>query len=267
MHRVLVVPWSRAAAYFGHVLVPLIAMNSRRPRAAALSSRCVRRGARVLVPDAARAEVAGAALARHERDRRLHALLGRVGGRVRAPPPRRAVRRRRAQRLDGRQSASTIVLSPGSALPRAWTPSTPASSAAVQPSRSSSDLPAADWPICRKSVPYSGPAAPPTLETSAMPTVFSTAPMSSPSARVELLERPCASRGPCSCRGRRRRSPCRAASARLAARRPRRRSAGSSPRPAPYRAARPAVTRPSAAPACPPARPTAASARRRAAAA
>src|SRR6266498_1307437 len=41
-------------------------------------------------------------------------------------------------------SASIIVLSPGSAFPRDCTPLIPASTAAVQPARSSSSLPAAD---------------------------------------------------------------------------------------------------------------------------
>src|SRR3954449_771083 len=78
-------------------------------------------------------------------------------------------------------SASSIVLSPRSALPRLITPCTPASRASVKPATSSSDLPVAAWPICMNSVPYRAPAAPPTLETSAMPTAFSDAPMSSPS--------------------------------------------------------------------------------------
>src|SRR4051795_2711830 len=78
-------------------------------------------------------------------------------------------------------SASSIVLSPRSALPRLITPCTPASRASVKPATSSSDLPAAAWPICMNSVPYRGPAAPPTLDTSAIPTAFSDAPMSSPS--------------------------------------------------------------------------------------
>src|SRR3954453_567955 len=78
-------------------------------------------------------------------------------------------------------SASSIVLSPRSALPRLITPCTPASRASVKPATSSSDLPVAAWPICMNSVPYRGPAAPPTLETSAIPTAFSDAPMSSPS--------------------------------------------------------------------------------------
>src|SRR3954447_12046077 len=78
-------------------------------------------------------------------------------------------------------SASSIVLSPRSALPRLITPCTPASRASVKPARSSSALPAAAWPICMNRVPYRGPAAPPTLDTSAIPTAFSDAPMSSPS--------------------------------------------------------------------------------------
>ena len=48
--------------------------------------------------------------------------------------------------------------------------------AAAYVGRSTSDCPASAVPICRNSVPYSGPAAPPTLETSAIATVLSTAP-------------------------------------------------------------------------------------------
>ena len=58
--------------------------------------------------------------------------------------------------------ASIIVLSPSSAFPRICTPSTAASSAAAQSSGSSSLLPAVAVPICRNSVPYRGPPAPPT---------------------------------------------------------------------------------------------------------
>src|SRR3954452_7541269 len=79
-------------------------------------------------------------------------------------------------------SASTIVLSPGCALPRACTPSRAARHAAVQPGRSTRSCPARAPPICRKSVPYNGPAAPPTLDTSAMATVLSTVPGSACSA-------------------------------------------------------------------------------------
>src|SRR4051794_19960066 len=78
-------------------------------------------------------------------------------------------------------SASTMVLSPGSALPRAWTPLMPASSASAKAAASRVEAPVVAAPICRNSVPYSGPAAPPTLDTKAMPTAFSVAPMSSPS--------------------------------------------------------------------------------------
>src|SRR3954470_13723375 len=78
-------------------------------------------------------------------------------------------------------SASTIVLSPGSALPRARTPLMPASSASAKAAASRVEAPVVAAPICRNSVPYSGPAAPPTLDTRAMPTAFSVAPMSSPS--------------------------------------------------------------------------------------
>src|SRR6476659_4913343 len=78
--------------------------------------------------------------------------------------------------------ASTMVLSPGCALPRACTPSRAAFHAAVQPGRSTRSCPARAPPIWRNSVPYNGPAAPPTLETSAMATVLSTAPGSASSA-------------------------------------------------------------------------------------
>ena len=75
---------------------------------------------------------------------------------------------------------------------------------------SSSSLPAVAPPICRNSVPYSGPAAPPTLETSAMPTAFRSGADVGALQRRRASRPPCACRGPCSCRGRRRRSPCRA---------------------------------------------------------
>jgi hypothetical protein len=128
------------------------------------------------VADAARAELA----------RPLRASIGvvafipssaasaaRASASPRSPPSRSA--------SSAGSQASIIVLSPGSALPRDWTPLTPASTAAVQPSRSSSSLPAEALPICRNSVPYNGPAAPPTLETNAIPTALRSAPMSPPS--------------------------------------------------------------------------------------
>src|SRR5438132_3577450 len=83
--------------------------------------------------------------------------------------------------------ASIIVLSAGSALPRAWTPVIAASSAAAQSSEPSSVRPARTVPICRNSVPYRGPPAPPTVDTSVMPAVFSRAPMSCSSPASSTL--------------------------------------------------------------------------------
>src|SRR5205085_6689485 len=77
MQRVLVVPWSIAAAYFA-ISSPLCSVLHRGRGG---PQQQVRRGrARVLVAGAALAQVAGAALAGHQRDRRLHARLGGVGG-------------------------------------------------------------------------------------------------------------------------------------------------------------------------------------------
>src|SRR3984885_2059883 len=100
-----------------------------------------------------------------------------------------AAARRPSSRFDALSSASTagirastIVLSSGWAFPRAWTPSRPLRQAAAYAGRSTSSCPARALPICKNSVPYSGPAAPPTVDTSAIATVLSTAPGSACSA-------------------------------------------------------------------------------------
>jgi hypothetical protein len=66
-------------------------------------------------------------------------------------------------------SASTMVLSPSTAAPSFCTPASAASSAAHSPCRSTSAAFPRDFPARRKAVPYSGPAAPPTLEMMALP--------------------------------------------------------------------------------------------------
>ena len=69
-----------------------------------------------------------------------------------------------------------MVLSPGSAFPRACTPLTPAASAPAHAAGVSAGAGPAALPISRNNVPYSGPAAPPTVDTRVMPASFSRAP-------------------------------------------------------------------------------------------
>src|ERR1700732_4594481 len=84
MKRVPVVPWSTAAEYFLSAIPSslrrrLCSLGYRRQAVAQRPKHQVGRGrARVLVADAAIAEVAGASLQRFERNRRLHPFLGRV---------------------------------------------------------------------------------------------------------------------------------------------------------------------------------------------
>src|SRR5829696_10258461 len=69
-----------------------------------------------------------------------------------------------------------MVLSPGAAAPTRWTPSREArraSSSSRGPKRSASPRVSPAW---RKAVPYSGPAAPPTVETKVRPAVLSSWP-------------------------------------------------------------------------------------------
>ncbi len=86
-------------------------------------------------------------------------------------------------------SASSIVFSPGSAFPSCWIPAIAASSAATitSPEPESGDESATALPARINPVPYSGPAAPPTVLISVRPAVFSRAPAtargSSPSGR------------------------------------------------------------------------------------
>ena len=149
-----------------------------------------RRRPGILVAGAALAQVARAALARDQRDRRLHALLGRLGGPLERAARASLRRRPRAAPRAPGSSASSIVLSPGSALPRA----AHAVDARVERGRPSRRGRARTCrprtgPSAGRTSRRAGPPAPPTLETSVMPTVFSDAPMSSPSAGVQLLER------------------------------------------------------------------------------
>ena len=113
----------------------------------------MRRRPRVLVARAALAEVARAALAGDQRDRRLMPSSAASAARSSAPATSVSSPAPRSASAAG-PSASSIVLSPGSALPRALD-ALDARVAARRRSRpvSSSDLPAADWPICRNNVP------------------------------------------------------------------------------------------------------------------
>src|SRR4051794_38817252 len=87
MHRVLVVPWSNAAAYLATVLSSSLSVLVRSAgRAAAcgglrggLEQQVRRRRTGVLMAGAALAEVARTALARHHRHGSLHALAGGIG--------------------------------------------------------------------------------------------------------------------------------------------------------------------------------------------
>ena len=176
--------------------------------------------------------------------------------------------------------ASTMVLSPGSALPRICTPATPAVSAAAHSSAVSWGLSPAAFPSSRKNVPYRGPAAPPTVETSVIPTVLNSGPSGAPAA-VSPPGPPASSLAATACMPRSmlmpwsaspmaesssvsssRRAATSAANARsqaVAA------AASTTAAPAAVPPSPPAtLTRPTAGRACPRARPTAASARRRA---
>src|SRR6476469_3221596 len=73
-------------------------------------------------------------------------------------------------------SASTMVLSPDSALPRATTPSRAAVSAVTNTAASTVSAVPSDVDARRNAVPNSGPAAPPTVEISVVATILSTAP-------------------------------------------------------------------------------------------
>ena len=68
-----------------------------------------------------------------------------------------------------------MVFSPALALPRATMPPTPASMASASAAAPNSVAPACDMPMRMKKVPYRGPEAPPTEETSVMPVFFSRA--------------------------------------------------------------------------------------------
>ena len=72
-------------------------------------------------------------------------------------------------------SASYIVLSPGSALPRATTPPSPARNAVARWVSGTSAVSPRAAPILRNIVPNSGPLAPPTVDTTVMPTLLNSA--------------------------------------------------------------------------------------------
>ena len=121
-----------------------------------------RGGARVLVIGAAFTQVARASLAG---DEGIVAFMPCSAPWTAASrPPSRSVADSSASIAGTR--ASTIVLSCSSAFPRACTPSSPFRHAAAYPARSTWLWPAIAVPIWRSRVPYSGPAAPPTLDTS-----------------------------------------------------------------------------------------------------
>lgn len=73
-------------------------------------------------------------------------------------------------------SASSMVLSPGTAPPSAATPSTPARSASRSRAADTACSSPRSLPARRSSVPYSGPDAPPTVLISVRPISTSTAP-------------------------------------------------------------------------------------------
>lgn len=77
--------------------------------------------------------------------------------------------------------ASNMVASSTCARPRFLTASTAASSMARKPSASTSVFPAAVAPAFINADPYSGPEAPPTVDTRVMPTSFKMEPTSFPS--------------------------------------------------------------------------------------
>src|SRR4051794_6000037 len=83
MHLVLVVPWSRAAAYLATVRSSLCSSKGSAADRGGLGRRLEqqvrRRRAGVLMAGAALAEVARTALARHQWHGRLHALAGGLG--------------------------------------------------------------------------------------------------------------------------------------------------------------------------------------------
>src|SRR5262245_53397418 len=76
-----------------------------------------RRRARVLMADAALAEVAGPALERLQRDRRFHALLGRLLRAAQSVLERRVLGRGGAERLHGRKQRIEHRLVAGLRLP------------------------------------------------------------------------------------------------------------------------------------------------------
>ena len=247
---------------------PCIAMNLRRPR-----TRCAAAGTSTSRPDpggrccAGRGSWRGPCGPPAGSSPSCPSSAASAERLVASPRRRRRPARRRSASTAG-SSASTIVLSPGSALPRACTPLTPASSASVQPATSSSDLPAAAVPICRNSVPYSGPGGAADARDQRHADGLQR------SRRCRRPRAPRASRAPC-CMPRSMfvpwsPSPIAVSSAHelgavLADHR------GVAPDPVQVadagRGRCSSVTRPTAAPACRPARPTAASARRRARAA
>src|SRR3954452_25414687 len=84
MHLVLVVPWSRAAAYCAITLLSLFsrslsATSSAQRVDSGLQEQVGRRRALILVARAALAQVAGATLASHHRHGLLHPLTRRLG--------------------------------------------------------------------------------------------------------------------------------------------------------------------------------------------
>ena len=145
---------------------------SRKPA----NSSAIERRARIDVADCPRAEVPGAAETSLQLAGFLRAALGGVGRLGQQHGRFRAGIGRLTRGLDGRRSASTIVLSPGLAWVWAHSFARPASRAAARPGPSSDGLPptASDMPM--KKEPSSGLVEPPSTDITFQPTCSSSGP-------------------------------------------------------------------------------------------
>ena len=172
-------------------------VTPRRPPAQRGQDQRRRRRAGVLVAHAARAEVAGPALARLQRDRSPRRPPRRRRRPRRARPPSDApAASALAERRTAGASASTIVLSPG---PAGRAPGRPSSAACSASRAAAVDARAVAQvrPARRNAVPQSGPDAPPTFETSVGRPVVSSAPGGAAAPRaVERLDHRRGTRGP-----------------------------------------------------------------------
>ena len=156
---------------------PAPGWHTRRPLGRRLEQQRHGRRAGVLVAHAALAEVAGPALARQHRRRRVPPRRGGVPGVLQRRWPgarrRRGPRPARRRRAPARRTSSCRRARPcrGRRRPRAR----PAARRRGRSPRRSRRRPS-ELPIRRKSVPNSGPLAPPTVETSVIPTLENSAP-------------------------------------------------------------------------------------------